>query len=47
MKVIAVNGSPHRNWNTARLLNAALVGAQAQGAETKIFHLYDLNYIMK
>ena len=44
MKVIAINGSPRKNWNTARLLNAALEGAQAKGAETKIYNLYELNY---
>ncbi len=44
MKVIAVNGSPRKNWNTATLLQKALDGAAAQGAETEIFHLYELNY---
>ncbi len=27
MKIIAINGSPRKNWNTARLLEAALDGA--------------------
>jgi len=44
MKVIAVNGSPRINWNTATLLLKALDGAASQGAETEIFHLYELNY---
>jgi len=44
MKVIAVNGSPRKKWNTATLLQKALAGAASQGAETEIFHLYDLNY---
>ncbi len=44
MKVIAVNGSPRKTWNTAALLQKALAGAAAQGAETELFHLYDLNY---
>ena len=44
MKVIAVNGSPRKNWNTATLLQKALDGAASQEAETEIFHLYDLNY---
>jgi multimeric flavodoxin WrbA len=44
MKVIAVNGSPRKNWNTATLLLKALDGAASQGAETEIFHLYELNY---
>ena len=44
MKVIAVNGSPRKNWNTATLLNKALEGAAAQGADTELIHLYDLTY---
>lgn len=44
MKVIAFNGSPRKSWNTAILLNKALEGAAAQGAETEIVNLYDLNY---
>lgn len=44
MKVIAINGSPRKNWNTAMLLQKALDGASSQGAETEIFHLYELNY---
>ncbi len=44
MKVIAVNGSPRKNWNTATLLRKALDGAQSMGAQTEFVHLYDLNY---
>lgn len=44
MKVIAFNGSPRKNWNTAQLLNRALEGAASQGAKTELIHLYDLNY---
>ena len=44
MKVIAINGSPRKNWNTAILLQKALDGAVSQGAETEMFHLYELNY---
>ncbi len=44
MKVIAVNGSPRKQWNTARLLEKTLDGAAAAGAETKLVHLYDLSY---
>jgi multimeric flavodoxin WrbA len=44
MKVIAFNGSPRKNWNTATLLQKALDGAASQGAKTEIFHLYELNY---
>ena len=44
MKVIAVNGSPRKTWNTATLLNKALEGAKSAGAETEIVHLYDLKF---
>ena len=44
MKVIAVNGSPRKEWNTATLLKRALDGAASKGAETKLVHLYDLDY---
>jgi multimeric flavodoxin WrbA len=44
MKVLAVNGSPRKTWNTATLLNNALEGAASQGAETELVNLYDLNY---
>lgn len=44
MKVIAFNGSPRKNWNTAMLLNKALEGAASQGAEVELIHLYDYNY---
>ena len=44
MKVIGINGSPRKKWNTAMLLAKALEGAASQGAETDSFHLYDLNY---
>ncbi len=44
MKIIAVNGSPRKQWNTARLLEKALEGAAAAGAETKLVHLYDLTF---
>ncbi len=44
MKVIAINGSPRKKWNTAQLLNKALEGAKSQGAETELVNLYDLEY---
>ena len=44
MKVIAVNGSPRKQWNTAMLLQHAIEGAASKKAETKLVHLYDLNY---
>ncbi len=44
MKVIAINGSPRKKWNTATLLQHALQGTADQGAETELVQLYDLNY---
>jgi len=44
MKVLAINGSPRKKWNTATLLQNALDGADSQAAETELVHLYDLTY---
>ena len=44
MKVIAVNGSPRKNWNTHILLEKALDGAKELGAETELINLYDYNF---
>ena len=44
MKVLAVNGSPRKAWNTATLLQSALDGAASRGAQTELVHLYDLDF---
>jgi multimeric flavodoxin WrbA len=44
MKILAINGSPRKSWNTATLLKKALEGAAAEGAETELVHLYDLDF---
>lgn len=44
MHVIAINGSPRKQGNTATLLQHALRGAESKGAKTKLVHLYDLNF---
>lgn len=44
MKVMAFNGSPRKKWNTAALLEKALEGAVSQGAETRLVHLYELDF---
>lgn len=44
MKVIAINGSPRKDGNTAILLGKALVGAISPKAEIEMIHLYNLNY---
>lgn len=44
MKILAFNGSPRKNFNTATLLNKTLEGASSKGAQTEMIHLYDLNF---
>ncbi len=44
MKILAINGSPRKNWNTAQLLDKTLAGAASQGAETEMVHLADMNF---
>lgn len=44
MKIIAFNGSPRKNWNTAQLLKEALKGAESKGAETELVNLYGINF---
>jgi multimeric flavodoxin WrbA len=44
MRVIGINGSPRKGWNTDLLVQEALKGAASQGAETELVHLYDLNF---
>jgi multimeric flavodoxin WrbA len=44
MKVMAINGSPRKKWNTAMLLEKVLEGAASQGADTELIHLYDLSF---
>ncbi|WP_394523459.1 flavodoxin family protein [Lacrimispora sp. JR3] len=44
MNVLAVNGSPRKNGNTAVLLKHALQGAEGQGAGTRLVNLYDVNF---
>lgn len=43
-KVIAINGSPRKNGNTAMLLENALNGAKSKGADIEIVNLVDLNF---
>ena len=42
MKIIAINASPRRTWNTAQLVRAAADGAAENGAETEVFDLYSI-----
>lgn len=43
-KIIAINGSPRKNKNTATMLQSALEGAKAVGAETELINLYDYEF---
>lgn len=41
-KIVAINASPRVTWNTSSLVREAAKGAEAKGAEVKIFDLYKL-----
>ncbi len=41
MRVLAVNGSPRRTWNTGRILERIVAGAASAGAEAELVHLRD------
>ena len=40
MKALFINGSPRKNGNTAKLLQRAMEGAEAAGAEVEWVNLY-------
>ncbi len=40
--IVAINASPRTEWNTGTLIREAAKGAEAEGAEIKIFDLYKL-----
>ena len=44
MKVLALNGSARKEWNSATMLRYAAKGAKEAGAEVTLIHLYDLTY---
>ena len=41
-KIVAINASPRRGWNTDMLIDKAIEGAEAEGAEVQKFDLYKL-----
>ncbi len=43
-KAIGINASPRKNWNTALAVEKALEGAASTGADTRLVHLYDLDF---
>ncbi len=44
MKLVAINGSPRKNRNTASLLAQVVAGAVSKGAQAELIHLRDHNY---
>jgi len=44
-KIIVLNGSPRKNFNTAKLLKESQKGAESVGAEVEYFNLYDYNFL--
>lgn len=44
MKIIGINGSPRKNWNTYMLIQHCLDGAKEAGAETELINLYDVDF---
>ena len=40
MKALFINGSPRRNQNTFKMLDAARKGAESVGAETELIQLF-------
>lgn len=44
VKAMFVNGSPRKQWNTAKMLESAMQGATEAAAECEMVHLYDINF---
>ena len=44
-KVIVLNASPRKNFNTAKMLKEAQKGAESVNAEVEFFNLYDYNFL--
>lgn len=43
VRILGFNGSPRKYGNTFKMLRAALLGAELEGALIEMIHLYDLN----
>lgn len=43
-KIMIINGSPRKNFNTAKMLKEATRGAEDAGAEVEYVNLYDITY---
>jgi multimeric flavodoxin WrbA len=44
-KIIILNASPRKNFNTAKLLKEAQKGAETAGAEAEYYNLYDYKFL--
>lgn len=44
VKAMFINGSPRKNWNTAKMLESAMKGAEEAGALCEMVHLYDIKF---
>lgn len=44
MKMILINGSPRKNFNTAKILAKVQEGAESLGVETKTINLFDYKF---
>lgn len=44
MKAMFFNCGPRKNWNTAKMLEAAKAGAEEAGADTELANLYDIDF---
>ena len=43
-KMVIINASPRKNWNTAQLLKEAQKGAESVGAEAEYIDLYEMSF---
>lgn len=43
-RVVILNASPRKNFNTAKMLKEAQCGAESIGAQTEYYNLYDYNF---
>lgn len=44
MKALFINGSTRKNFNTAQMLQKAMEGSAAAGAETEMVDLFDYEF---
>lgn len=43
-KVVILNGSPRKNWNTAKMCESFAKGVNESGAEAEVINLYDVDF---